>query len=334
MIEGYNSLPPPTSASYEATFASANLPSLPNQLNYTSNTASLHTVSTCALRQSGLQTGTTETTVCDAAANMNSVRLSAAAGLGLIVRRLTLLLNRSQGCGIDLGPNTAGNGWNSGGGGLYVLWRDTQRSGSITVYAFPRSSNAIPGDLLAENGSVLSPRDWTVTPAANFSIPQCANSTFNSHAVVINTALCGDLAGNVWGASGCNVASATCAQFVKENAAAFQDAYWGIRSLKIYTVDGNTAIVEASAGLPSVVARVSFLHLGSPADMPLPQGRDLSRSISLPSGLQSLPVSDSCCSRPLLEVLPLFRLHLIAHSACCTLAHTARNPLRCTLYLE
>ena len=74
VIEGYNSLPPPTSSSYEATFASANLPSLPTQLNDTSNTASLHTVSTCSLRKSGLQTGTTETTICDAAANMNSVR--------------------------------------------------------------------------------------------------------------------------------------------------------------------------------------------------------------------------------------------------------------------
>lgn len=159
----------------------------------------------------------------------------------------------SQGCGIDLGPGTAGNGWNSAGGGYYVLWRDTQRSGSIKVYAFPRTSNAIPADLLIQNASTLSPRDWTVTPSANFSIPQCANSTFNSHAVVINTALCGDLAGNVWGSSGCNVASATCAQFVKENAPAFQDAYWGIRSLKIYTADGNTAIVEPTSAALSYV---------------------------------------------------------------------------------
>jgi hypothetical protein len=232
VIEGYNSLPPPTSSSYEATFASANLPSLPTQLNDTSNTASLHTVSTCSLRKSGLQTGTTETTICDAAANMNSVRRPSDRSKHRSCQSDTFsacLFSRVVVSG------TAGNGWNSGGGGYYVLWRDTQRSGSIKIYTFPRSSNAIPADLLAQNGSTLSPRDWTVTPAANFSIPQCANSTFNSHAVVINTALCGDLAGNTWGASGCDVASATCAQFVKETPAAFADAYWGIRSLRIYT---------------------------------------------------------------------------------------------------
>lgn len=120
------------------------------------------------------------------------------------------------------------------------------RSGSIKVYTFPRSSSSIPADLLIANASALSPRSWTVTPNANFSIPQCANSTFNSHAVVLNTALCGDLAGNTWSTSGCQVAATTCNLFVKENAGAFKDAFWGIRSLKIYTGDGNTAIVETS----------------------------------------------------------------------------------------
>lgn len=73
MIEGYNSIPPVNSTAFESTFAAANLQTLPVQLNDTSNTASLHTVSTCALRDQGIQTGTTESPTCDASVNGNQV---------------------------------------------------------------------------------------------------------------------------------------------------------------------------------------------------------------------------------------------------------------------
>lgn len=163
------------------------------------------------------------------------------------------------------------------------------RSGSIKVYTFPRASPDIPADLLVANASTLSPASWTVTPAANFSIPQCDNSTFNSHAVVLNTALCGDLAGNTWAASGCEVAASTCALFVKENAGAFTDAFWGIRSLKIYTADGNTAIVEASSAFVR-------LHLPRPPPRSLESSQALTR-IVLPS-LPRAQVSSALPRRP------------------------------------
>lgn len=86
MIEGYNSIPPPTSSAFQSTFAAANLSSLPPQLNDTSNTASLHTISTCSLRQTGLQTGLTESTTCDAGVNGNQVRRRVLAGHPPVLR--------------------------------------------------------------------------------------------------------------------------------------------------------------------------------------------------------------------------------------------------------
>jgi len=104
IIEGSNALPPTNSPSYASTFTSASQANLTGITLATSTTSSLHTIPECGLKEPwGLQSGTLESTVCDASQNGNA------------------------GCGVELGSGSWGEGWNEGGGGLYVMWRDIKK---------------------------------------------------------------------------------------------------------------------------------------------------------------------------------------------------------------
>lgn len=101
IIEGSNAWPVENSYAWTSTFGAnttANLTAAP--LQTTEDTASLHTIPTCNIEQTGLQTGVQVSTTCDATKNDN------------------------QGCGVELGTNTWGANWNNQNGGYYVLHRD------------------------------------------------------------------------------------------------------------------------------------------------------------------------------------------------------------------
>jgi hypothetical protein len=217
------------------------------------NTMTLHTNPGCTIDTSranpdkGLPvsantfTGTVETSDCNAQAN-----------------------NSNTGCSIqDTDGRSFGSGLNDQQGGVYAtLWDDTGvrictsnlfsdvgTQGLISTSAvcegfFPRDS--IPQDIA---NSSPNPSSWPA-PQAFFSAATCPpDQFFKSHALVIDTTLCGDLASATYGRAGC---PGTCTDQVA-NPAKFDsrfnlywfsvlvltfsvslDAYWNINYVKAF----------------------------------------------------------------------------------------------------
>lgn len=178
-----------------------------NQLS--ENLVSLHTSPNCSMPQSRDQTGVVASTNCDASVNYN------------------------QGCGTDLpSPASYGEGFNEGGGGYYALSR--AKGEGISVWFWPRGGSQIPLDV-EENWPIVDPSQWG-TPGAYFptNSNQCDYEThFNAHNIIFDLTFCGDWAGTVWSTSGCG--SETCVDYVDNNPEKFQDAYWEVNSLRVYT---------------------------------------------------------------------------------------------------
>ncbi|KAL6300291.1 concanavalin A-like lectin/glucanase domain-containing protein [Sparassis latifolia] len=142
----------------------------------------------------------------------------------------------NAGCGIRSSQtNSYGAGFNAIGGGVYTMqWNND----GISVWFFPRSS--IPSDITA---GAPQPTQWGQS-LAFWPATDCNPQTFfYDHSAIFDTTLCGEWAGNVWGDTGvlgqeqsCQqmTSTATCAQYVQNNGAAFADAYWEVKSVKIY----------------------------------------------------------------------------------------------------
>ena len=113
----------------------------------------------------------------------------------------------NQGCGVKT-KNSFGREFNKRGGVVAMEWTESRISMWIGV----------SGDKST----------WGI-PDAVFDDTECDLSIFRDHVVIINTTLCGDWAGNAY--TGC---PGTCTSFVSDNPSEFVDAYWAIRSLKIY----------------------------------------------------------------------------------------------------
>ncbi|TFK82453.1 glycoside hydrolase family 16 protein [Polyporus arcularius HHB13444] len=142
----------------------------------------------------------------------------------------------NAGCGVRASQtNSFGAPFNSNGGGVYAtLWDDD----GIKNWFFPRGS--VPDDI--DNGAP-QPSGWS-KPIASFPASTCKPSTyFYSHTAIFDTTLCGDWAGGVWGAAGvpgqeqscaARTGVATCEDYVRGNGAAFSEAYWEVKYVKIY----------------------------------------------------------------------------------------------------
>ncbi|THC87419.1 hypothetical protein EYZ11_013134 [Aspergillus tanneri] len=134
----------------------------------------------------------------------------------------------NAGCSIDAPSNRSfGMGFNEEGGGVYAVeWTEI----GIKMWFFPRGQ--IPSDLACGSESI-DPKSWG-RPTAMFKGKCDFPSHFGPQQIVINTAFCGDWAGQVWGTSDCARLGSTCEDYVANNPSAFTDAYWQIRSLKTY----------------------------------------------------------------------------------------------------
>jgi len=138
----------------------------------------------------------------------------------------------NSGCGMvdNSSDNSFGVPFNNAGGGVYAMkWDDS----GISVYFFARDS--IPADIT--NGAPL-PDTWH-EPVANYPATTCNPwQFFKDNFAIINTTLCGDWAGSSgsWNGSGCAASTgySTCDQFVRQNGQAFNDAYWEVKSVKLY----------------------------------------------------------------------------------------------------
>jgi hypothetical protein len=176
--------------------------------NVMPNQSTLHTAPGCSMPSSGVgQTGTIVSTDCNAFDASNT------------------------GCGTKApSPNSFGPNFNTNGGGWYAMERTTD---SIQVWFWERDSSDVP-DAVVSGCSKIDTSTFGI-PYANFVNTQCnIPQHFGDHNIVINLTFCGDFAGDaaVYGASGC---PSTCPSFVEQNPSAFENAFFDINALRVYT---------------------------------------------------------------------------------------------------
>ncbi|KAH9979070.1 concanavalin A-like lectin/glucanase domain-containing protein [Lactifluus volemus] len=183
------------------------------------NQATLHTTPNCMMPPDPFrepQTGATLSTDCNTQVNFNA------------------------GCGVkfDESPCSYGESFNQINGGFYVMSK-TQFSG-VQIWFWPRNSPFIPPEICkgAEfgRGPIFPNLSWGA-PAANFPMyhEYCNYADhFNAHKMVFDLTFCGDWAGAAWPGSGCG--SGNCTYFVDNNPTAFNESYWEINSLRVYTL--------------------------------------------------------------------------------------------------
>jgi hypothetical protein len=137
-------------------------------------------------------------------------------------------VNYNSGCGTTADPivNTYGASSNANGGSVYAMqWT----SDYIRIWHFPRS--AVPDDLTSGKPD---PSTWGL-PLSNFAGNCEIDDKFRDHKIVFDTTFCGDWAGSVWVTdSVCKNKAPTCVDYVKNNPAAFADAYWEVNSVKLF----------------------------------------------------------------------------------------------------
>ncbi|PVI08183.1 glycoside hydrolase family 16 protein [Periconia macrospinosa] len=178
-----------------------------------SNNAALHTAGDCAVLNSSSQTGLWKSTDCNTGHDGN------------------------QGCGTTFTePYNYGAEFNANGGGLYAMeWRND----TIDIWFFSRDN--VP-DTLRDSTAIPNTKSFG-TPSASFAGP-CSSSfgeKFFNHTIILDTTFCGGWAGRTFGGgtSECPVSKgstplASCVDYVARNPKAFTDAWWGIKSLRVW----------------------------------------------------------------------------------------------------
>jgi len=168
---------------------------------------------------------------CDVASNTGS------SGISVNGNSCSATTGVNTGCGERVtAPNSYGSAFNSVNGGVYALVWDTS---GLSTFWFPRSS--IPSDIAND---VPLPNTWG-TPVARFPASACnPYQYFVNQSIIFDTTLCGTWAGTegVWNSAsaGQSVSCAsstgvsTCQAFVKNNGGAFADAFWEIKSVKLF----------------------------------------------------------------------------------------------------
>ncbi|KAH8101373.1 concanavalin A-like lectin/glucanase domain-containing protein [Cristinia sonorae] len=142
----------------------------------------------------------------------------------------------NQGCGIrSKDANSYGAPFNNIGGGVYAMKWDND---GVAVWWFPR--NNIPRDI---SGNQPQPSNWG-TPQSFWPASGCDPfAFFHDHSAIFDTTLCGDWASGVWNSAGIpgqeqscaqRTGVSTCEEFIRNNGAAFNDAYWEVSYVKIY----------------------------------------------------------------------------------------------------
>ncbi|KAJ7725881.1 glycoside hydrolase family 16 protein [Mycena maculata] len=181
--------------------------------NNTRNLGSLHTTPNCNMTQTRKQRGQTVSTVCDTSANYN------------------------QGCGVEFKPNSYGLDFNANGGGWFAMLRSSR---GIYMWFWARNDSNVPPEV-SQGLSTVNPDEsnWGV-PDAAFPTDECDYvSHFNEHSIVFDLTFCGDWAGSAYSGSGC---PSTCEDYVRNNPSMFDEAYWEISWLRMYTPNPDTAV--------------------------------------------------------------------------------------------
>lgn len=145
--------------------------------------------------------------------------------------------NGNEGCSYhDTDKTSYGSGFNQAQGGVFAM----EYTGD-TVSIWKWNNGASPSDVLSNNPN---PSNWGPPRAQWHSTANggCDLKTaIRNQNIVFDTTFCGDWAGAIFpGSSGSGSAYPnTCSDFVKHNPSSFSDAFWQIRSLKVYTPNGQ-----------------------------------------------------------------------------------------------
>ncbi|KAF4123501.1 glycoside hydrolase family 16 protein [Geosmithia morbida] len=132
-----------------------------------------------------------------------------------------------------------GTGFNAIEGGVYAMeWT----SDHISVWFFPRSS--IPADISGPGSP--DPSTWG-NPTARFVGGQGCDldQYFRENNIIINTTFCGDWAGeaSVWNSNPtCSALAATCNDFVGNHPEEFDETYWNLNSIAVYSQGSNSTL--------------------------------------------------------------------------------------------
>ncbi|PVF98594.1 hypothetical protein CPB86DRAFT_758224 [Serendipita vermifera] len=197
------------------------------------NIVSLHTSEGCKQPSYRKQKGSPESNECNAFVNYNT------------------------GCGVKIKSEYSyGPKFNSIGGGWYALERTRTE---IKAWFWPRNDPDVPADVRqsyhhsrgiiqvpvadeAIDMSQIHPDTLTIntlkwgTPDVRFVNDHCdIPAHFKSEKIVINLTFCGDWAGNVFAYAGAGCPG-NCVDYVDFNPEAFKDAYWDIRSIRMYSL--------------------------------------------------------------------------------------------------
>ncbi|KAL5341105.1 concanavalin A-like lectin/glucanase domain-containing protein [Aspergillus crustosus] len=134
------------------------------------------------------------------------------------------------GCVVEGQQGSSGTPFNKQGGGVYAMeWQKEY----LKIWFFPRSS--IPASLTAGRPDTST----FGTPMAHLQGTCNFGERFSHQKLILDTTFCGDWAGNVYGDSGCPISDPSnpmqsCVNYVAQNPAEFENAYWELNSIKVY----------------------------------------------------------------------------------------------------
>jgi len=134
-------------------------------------------------------------------------------------------------------PGSYGKAFNDLGGGYYAVVRSPLDG--IKIWFWSRQEEYIPIEV-TQFLPVVTPSLWGIPDVYFPTGNQCNYADhFNAHNLLFDLTFCGDFAGSpsVWAAAGCGTGA--CVDYVNNNPTAFQDAYWEVNSLRVYTPFSN-----------------------------------------------------------------------------------------------
>ncbi|OCL08148.1 glycoside hydrolase family 16 protein [Glonium stellatum] len=146
-------------------------------------------------------------------------------------KNCTLSTTGASGCGVTNAAGTFGDEFNAHGGGVWALQLE---SDAVRIFFFPRAE--IPADLASGNPN---PAGWG-NAVLDFEPSNCdIAEAWSVLEIVFNITFCGESAGgdkpwSVWTNCKAKTGVYTCEDYVAQNPAVFDEAYFLINSVKLF----------------------------------------------------------------------------------------------------